>query len=146
MTIQFRRLLSSDRDLASRTFAVMADVFEEPHEALSGDYVDALLAKSGFWSVCALVDDRIVGGVTAHTIPMTRAQASELFIYDVAVHANARRQGVGRGLLAELRAWAAEEAVHFAFVPVDNEDDEALDFYRALDGSASPVTIFNFLR
>jgi hypothetical protein len=30
------------------------------------------------------------------------------------------------------------------FVAADNEDTHALDFYRALGGTASPVTIFEF--
>jgi len=30
------------------------------------------------------------------------------------------------------------------FVPADNEDDDALDFYRALGGTPSSVTFFSF--
>jgi aminoglycoside 3-N-acetyltransferase I len=32
------------------------------------------------------------------------------------------------------------------FVPADNDDQHALDFYRALGGSPSSVTFFTFLR
>jgi aminoglycoside 3-N-acetyltransferase I len=47
-------------------------------------------------------------------------------------------------LVAALREAAAAEGIHVAFVPADNEDTHALDFYRAIGGVPAPVTIFTF--
>jgi len=44
----------------------------------------------------------IVGGLTAHTWPMTRAEQSEIFIYDIAVRKDQQRKGVGRRLVTAL--------------------------------------------
>ena len=49
-----RRLVAADRELARTTFAMMADVFEEPRRPLPDDYVDALLARADFWAIAAV--------------------------------------------------------------------------------------------
>ncbi len=139
-----KRLTLGDRDLARSLFTLMADVFEEDGEALSDDYLDRLLGREDFWAIAAFIGDQIIGGVTAHTLPMTRTESSEIFIYDLAVRPDQQRKGVGRRLVAELRAKAAAMGISEVFVPADNDDVHALDFYRAIGGVASPVTIFTF--
>lgn len=80
----------------------------------------------------------------AHVLPMTRSESRELFIYDLAVHPDHQRRGIGRALVEALRALGTSEGIGVAFVPADNEDDHALAFYEALGGEAAPVTIFTF--
>ena len=142
--ITVRRLGSSDVALARETLTLMADVFEEPHGSLSDVYVSSLLARETFWVLAALRDGRPIGGVTGHALPMTRDESTELFIYDLAVHPDHQRQGVGRALVETMRAQAATVGIRVTFVPADNDDIHALDFYRALGGEAAPVTIFTF--
>lgn len=138
------RLKAGDRDLARALFSWMAEVFEEECEVLSDGYVDRLLAREEFWAIAAFDDDQIIGGVTAHTLPMTRTETSEMFIYDIAVRSDHQRKGVGRHLVADLQDRAAASGIRELFVPADNDDVHALDFYRALGGAASPVTFFTF--
>jgi aminoglycoside 3-N-acetyltransferase I len=97
-------------------------------------------------AIGALEGDEVVGGVTAHTLPMTREQSSEIFIYDIAVHPDRQRRGVGKSLIAALRAAGAAEGIDTVFVDADVEDDHAIEFYRALGGEAAPVTAFTFQR
>src|SRR4051812_24082138 len=104
---EIRRLRIDDRDLARRLFALMAEVFEEPNEHLSDQYIDALVSRESFWAIAALADHEVVGGLTAHTLPMTRNESAEVFIYDVAVRVDCQRQGVGRQLVTALCAAAA---------------------------------------
>lgn len=142
--MHLKRLRLGDRDVARALFTLMADVFETESEPLSDSYLDRLLARDDFWAIGAFADEEPIGGVTAHTLPMTRTESSEIFIYDLAVHPAHQRTGVGRRLVAELRAQAAALGIGELFVPADNEDVHALDFYRALGGAAAPVTIFTF--
>lgn len=142
--MQVRRLTAGERELARRLFALMADVFEEPAEPLGDAYLDRLLRRDDFWALAAFAGDAIVGGLTAHTLPMTRAERSEIFIYDVAVRGDHQRQGVGRRLMTALRDEAAACGITDLFVPADDDDLHALDFYRALGGVPSPVTFFTF--
>lgn len=133
-----------DRARAHALFAVMAAAFEEERPSLSDAYVDRLLARGDLWILAARVGDEVVGGLTAHVLPMTRSESTELFIYDLAVHPDHQRKGIGRALVAQLRD-AGRAAGHGAvFVPADDEDTHALDFYRAVGGEGAPVTIFTF--
>jgi aminoglycoside 3-N-acetyltransferase I len=144
MEIRVKRLTSNDRDRARRLFRVMAEVFTEECAALSDGYLDQLLRRKEFWALAAFAEDDIIGGVTAHTLPMTRTESSEVFIYDIAVQDEYRRKGVGRRLLHALCEQASEHGMQPVFVSVDNGDVHALDFYRSLGGTPSPVTIFSF--
>lgn len=144
MTITIQRLGVSDVDLAQAVFRLMAEVFDEGTGQLSREYVAALLGRADFWAMVAMLDARPVGGITAHVLPMTRSEARELFIYDLAVVPEHQRRGVGRQLVETLCREAADAGVPVAFVPADVEDDHAIAFYTALGGEAAPVTIFTF--
>jgi aminoglycoside 3-N-acetyltransferase I len=146
MTIRLARLGTADAGLAKRLFALMAQVFYEGYEELSDAYVDRLLAREDFWAIAALSGEEVVGGITAHTLPMTRAESSEVFVYDLAVRADWQRRGIGRQLMSRLRSEAAAVGIHDAFVAADDEDVHALDFYRAFGGAPSSVTVFTFGR
>jgi hypothetical protein len=45
-------------------------------------------AERHFWAIAAFAAKDIGGGITAHTLPMTRTESSEIFIYDVAVRSD----------------------------------------------------------
>jgi aminoglycoside 3-N-acetyltransferase I len=123
-------------------FVVLAEAFDEPAEPLSDEYVDQLLASTSFWAIAAFEGDRVVGGITAHTIPMTRSPRAELLVYDLAVHPDFRRRSVGAGLVTTLRRLAADAGVAEVFVPADEDDDDAVAFYRAMAGHESPFLHF----
>ena len=142
--IRIERLTAGDIELARTLFATMARVFAEDAEVLSDGYLARLLDRHGFWALAASVDGQLVGGLTAHTLPLTRAEVSEVFVYDIAVVPDWQRQGVGRLLMSTLRSQAADAGITVVFVPADDEDTDAIDFYRALGGAPARVTIFTF--
>ncbi len=150
--MDIRRLEVGDETLAREMFATMAAVFAEDGDDLEDGkpiddaYVRQLLARVDFWAVVAVDEGSVVGGVTAHALPMTRNRAVELFIYDLAVRSDRQRQGIGRALVSELLALARAAGIETSFVPADDEDTHALDFYRAMGGEESPVTFFTFSR
>jgi aminoglycoside 3-N-acetyltransferase I len=144
MDPRVRRLRSGDLEAARALFALMAEVFEEPGEPLGDIYLQNLLADDRFWAMAAFDKGRIVGGLTAHTLPMTRGESSEILIYDLAVRADVQRRGVGRRLMEEVRDQAAAAGIGVLFVPAEDEDEHALHFYRAVGGEPSPVTFFVF--
>ncbi len=141
---RIRRLRAGDRELARQLFAVMVEVFEEQSDRLSDSYLDALLGRDTFWALVALAGTEVVGGLTAHTLPMTRTESAEVFIYDVAVRAEWQRRGIGRQLVTMLCAAATAAGFGDVLVPADTTDEHALDFYRALGGAPAPVTMFTF--
>lgn len=141
-----KRLGVEDRELARRTFVVMAEVFGEGSGPLGDAYLDRLLAREDFFAYAALDGGEPIGGLTAHALMMTRSEDVELFLYDIAVREDRQRRGVGRALVAALRAEGEAAGMHTVFVPADVEDEHALDFYRALGGDPADVTIFTWTR
>jgi aminoglycoside 3-N-acetyltransferase I len=140
--MQILRLTPSHRATAKDMFAMMADIFGEEVSALSDHYVDRLLGVDSFWAIAALDGNKVVGGITAHTLPMTRTECSEVFIYDIAVSTSYRRQGVGRRLVKALQEYAEAAGIRDVFVAAENDDIHALDFYRSLGGEPSSATFF----
>jgi len=141
---RIERLTLDDIERARELFLIMAEVFEKDSEPLKDEYLARLLARRDFWAFAASIEGRMVGGLTAHTLPLTRIEESEVFIYDIAVMPQYQRQGIGRQLVTALRAQASADGIAVLWVPADNEDAHALDFYRALGGVPAPVTIFTF--
>lgn len=143
MTI-VRRLDGADTALARTTFALIAEVFEDEYGGLDELTVRTMLADPRFWVFAAVDGDDVIGGLTAHVLPMTRSATSEVFIYDLAVHHAHQRRGVGRLLMEATVATAAAAGIDVVFVAADDEDEHALDFYRALGGRPGPATFFDF--
>lgn len=142
--VHTRRLGPGDTAVAREMFRVMGEVFEEATAPLTDEYVNALLRREDLWVMAAWVGDDVAGGATGHVLPMTRSQTSELLVYDIAVRADLQRRGIGRRLLAALLQAAADAGIDSSWVPADNEDTHALDFYRSLGGEPGEVTIFSF--
>jgi aminoglycoside 3-N-acetyltransferase I len=143
--VRIVRLHPGNTDIARDLFEMMAHVFDEAVGDQPGPaYLERLLSRRDFWALAAFDGAELVGGLTAHTLPMTRSESSEVFIYDIAVRADAQRRGIGTRLVTEIRTQARAEGIGEMFVPADNEDQHALDFYTAIGGEAAPVTIFSF--
>ncbi|MFN8878204.1 MAG: GNAT family N-acetyltransferase [Gemmatimonadota bacterium] len=131
--------------MARATLDAMAQGFEESWRPLGDAYLTDLLARPDLIVLAALVGDHVVGGLTAHVLPMTRAEEREVFIYDLAIAPACQRRGAGAALVAEVRAVAAAIGAANVFVPTDVEDVEAVRFYRAIGGDEAPVAMFTFL-
>ena len=142
--IRVERLGLGDRELARATFALMAVVFGEKHTPLSDTYLEQLLQPPEFWAFAATYAGAVIGGMTAHTLMMTAFEGAEIFLYDIAVSPTYQRSGVGRKLIHALRREAIGLGISTIFVPVDDEDTGAIEFYSALGGRPRRVTFFEF--
>lgn len=144
LAITVKRLTHRDREQARSLFTLMAQVFAERCEPLNDRYLEMLLQRDQFWVVAAFADQEIIGGATAHVLPMTRTESSELFLYDLAVRREYQRQGVGRQLVTAICTQAWNLGIPTVFVPADDDDTQAIHFYRSLRGQSTPVTLFTF--
>ncbi|MCK6546367.1 GNAT family N-acetyltransferase [Myxococcota bacterium] len=143
-SLEVRRLTVDDAAPARAMFRLFAEVFETEYSELGDDYLARILSRPDLWALAAFEDGVVVGGITAHVLMMTRSESSELFIYDLAVRPEHQRRGIGRRLVSALLDAGRAAGITVAFVPADDEDVHALDFYRAIGGAPAPVTIFTF--
>lgn len=139
--MHIQRLTRGEPDAARALFALLSEVLGEGEPVLHDAYIAHLLQQGSFWAIAAIDEGRVIGGLTAHLLPMTKAEHFEMFVYDVAVREDRQRQGIGQTLVS----WAVREAFAFGarsvFVLADNLDVDAIRFYQKLDGVCSPVTL-----
>lgn len=133
---RIHRLDHRDSDLMDAMLTLFGDVFDEPETyclARPGrDYTRKLLGNEQFIALVALKDESVVGGLAAYELLKFEQERSEFYIYDLAVSAKHRREGIATALICELRGIAAARGAHVAFVQADYGDDPAIALYSKL--------------
>lgn len=126
---------------------VFGEAFEEEEayrNALPGvEYLERLLASGTFIALAALRGDAVIGGIAAYELTKFERERKEIYLYDLAVAAPHRRQGVATALIQELRAEAARRGADVVFVQAHPEDAPAVALYTKL-GPREEVLHFAF--
>jgi aminoglycoside 3-N-acetyltransferase I len=107
-------------------------------------YLGRLLGSDTFIALAAVQGDRVVGGLVAYELEKFEQERSEIYIYDLAVAAPHRRQGIATALIEELKTIAAERGAYVIFVQADTgiEDEPAIALYAKL-GTREDVLHFD---
>jgi len=76
----------------------------------------------------------VVGGLAAYELRKFEQERSEVYIYDLAVAGEHRREGIATSLIVELRRVAVEMGAWVIFVQADMgiEDEAAIALYSRL--------------
>ena len=140
------RLRRDDVAAARRLNALFAKAFEDPASYTSAPPGDAYLAEIlGREDVIALVAEAggtVVGSLVAYVLPKLEQERSEIYLYDLAVAEERRREGVATALIAEVQAIAAETGAWVIYVQADQGDDPAIALYEGL-GTREEVLHFD---
>lgn len=141
-----RQLDASDAALMDELLTMFGAAFCEP-EAYGGarpgrPYLDRLLGKDHFIALAALKDGVVVGGLAAYVLDKFERERSEIYIYDLAVAAAHRRQGVATALIGELKAIARARGAYVIFVQADQKDAPAIALYSRM-GTRGDVLHFD---
>jgi aminoglycoside 3-N-acetyltransferase I len=133
MTFDIR--LAGPEDVVSYRAAMtlFGRVFADPetyHDAPPPDaYVRELLARDTFILLTAEGDGRVVGALAAYVLPKFEQARAEVYIYDLAVDADHRRQGIATALIDRLKVEAAARNAWVIYVQADYGDDPAIALY-----------------
>jgi len=95
-------------------------------------YLERLLGSDTFIAIAATKDADVVGGLAAYVLPKFEQQRSEVYIYDLAVAEEHRRQGIATALIAALQKTAAPRGAYVIFVQADLVDGPAIALYTKL--------------
>jgi len=132
----FRRLAPADLPLLRKLNALFGEAFgdEETYggEPPSDAYLKGLLAKEHVIVVVALAAEEVLGGLVAYELDKFERRRREVYIYDLAVAAAHRRQGIATGLIGHLREIAGRRGAWVVFVQADYGDDPAIALYEKL--------------
>ncbi|NZA27018.1 AAC(3)-I family aminoglycoside N-acetyltransferase [Luteimonas sp. SJ-92] len=108
----------------------------------SPGYMRRLLGSDGFIALAATKDGAVVGGLAAYELVKFEQERSEIYIYDLAVAAEHRRQGIATALIRKLQAIAAARGAWVIFVQADHGDEPAIALYTKL-GTREDVLHFD---
>jgi aminoglycoside 3-N-acetyltransferase I len=81
-----------------------------------------------------LKNGNVVGGIAAYELRKFEQERREIYIYDLAVSAAHRREGIATTLIEELKQVAARRGAYVIFVQADTgvEDGPAIALYTKL--------------
>ena len=84
----------------------------------------------------------MVGGLVAYVLPKLEQRRSEIYIYDLAVAGDRRREGIATALIAEVQRIAPGVGAWVIYVQADHGDDPAIALYEGL-GAREDVLHFD---
>jgi GNAT superfamily N-acetyltransferase len=99
--------------------------------------------KSDRQIVAVARDDQggAVGMASAQIVISTAEGASSVWIEDVVVHADHRRQGIGRRLIEFLREWSGARGATRMQLAADRENADADIFYTSLGWTSTQLVV-----
>ncbi len=95
------------------------------------------LAQPDVHLLVAFEGDEPVGFLLAYELLRRQGDPIRLFIHEVRVRPERRREGIGRRLLDSMWALARDHGIGRGFVIAAADDRDALAFYRAAGGKRS---------
>lgn len=138
MSLVVRQLTPDDTSLMEALSATFGEAFDDRDTYTgnrpSADYLRRLLGGDSFIALVAMKNGEVVGGIAAYELRKFERERSEIYIYDLAVAASHRREGVATTLIEELRKVAAGRGAYVIFVQADTdvEDEPAIALYTKL--------------
>lgn len=122
------------------SFRAMLDLFGQEFEEVDtysgnqpGDaYIEDLLASDTFYAMVAEKDGAVVGAIAGYELKKFEQERSEFYIYDLAVHAAHRRQGIATRLIDAFSKIAKAKGAWVMFVQADPPDEAAVALYDKL--------------
>ena len=148
MSVDVRQLTPDDVALMEALLATSGEAFDDVDiysaNRPSAGYLRQLLAGDSFLALAALKSGNIVGGIAAYELRKFEQERSEIYIYDLAVSAAHRREGIATVLIDELKKIAAARGAYVIFVQADTgvEDEPAIALYTEL-GTREDVLHFD---
>lgn len=144
--VSVRVLESRDVDLLRAMLVLFGEAFDDAASYLehqpTDDYLRDLLSSQTFVAIAACSASNVVGGLAGYVLPKFEQARREFYIYDLAVAAESRRQGVATALIEALQALAAARGIGVIFVQADHGDDPAIALYTKL-GTREEVLHFD---
>lgn len=131
-----RQLAPGDVALMRAMLTTLGEAFDEVETFTraqpSAAYLERLLGSESFIALAAVKKGEVVGGLAAYELRKFEQERSEIYIYDLAVAAAHRREGIATALILGLKKIAAARGAYVIFVQADRGDEPAIALYTKL--------------
>ena len=142
------RLNAGQRTEYRQLMELFAEAFEDKETYLGKPpddaYVDQLLNDDHMVFLVAMDNEKVTGGLVAYVLKKFEQQRSEIYIYDLAVGEDYRRQGIATELIESLKSIARDIGAWVIYVQADYVDPPAIKLYESL-GTREEVLHFDIL-
>ena len=136
MNIKIQTITPTDLHLMESALDCFGTVFNEPDTYLNkrpdSQYLQELLAEDSFLCLAAIHNAKVVGALAAYELKKFEQQRSEIYVYDLAVYENYRRQGVATALIQHLQPLARERDAWVIVIQTDYDNEPAINLYSKL--------------
>lgn len=116
--------------------ALFGAAFDDPDlyraDTPGEDWLRRVLGRAHVIVLVAESGGRITGGLVAYELEKLEQARSEVYLYDLAVDADHRRQGIATALIRRLGAIAGQRGAWVVFVQADPPDAAAVALYDKL--------------
>ena len=144
--LSIHQLTHHDLALMESLLTTFGEAFDEVEtyrgKPPSPAYLRQLLGSDNFIALAAVKNGEVVGGLAAYQLKKFEQERSEIYIYDLAVAAAHRREGIATALILELKRLAAARGAYVIFVQADVGDAPAIALYARL-GAREDVLHFD---
>jgi len=131
--VEIKTLSAHDAPLLRAALSMFGKAFHDTKTYTGAQprssYLEQLLRSNTFIAIAAIIGKQVIGALAAYVLPKFEQERNEIYIYDLAVDADFRRQGVATAMIDELRNIAALRGAYVMFVQADYGDDAAIALY-----------------
>lgn len=146
MSVSIQRIAPDDLAAMESLLTLFGEVFEDvatySGNRPAADYLQRLLGSECFIALVAVKAGRVVGGLAAYELMKFEQKRSEIYIYDLAVAAAHRREGIATALIRALATIARDRGAYVIFVQADPVDGAAIALYTKV-GAREDVLHFD---
>ncbi len=145
INLEIKKLNATEIDKFMELIDLFEDVFEMKNFKMpEKNYLEKLLSRDDFFVFVAILENKVIGGLTTYTMRQYYSTKPLVYIFDLAVQRKMQRQGVGQKLIKAINDYSKEMGVEEVMVQADFVDDYAIDFYRKTGGIAESVIHFGY--
>jgi aminoglycoside 3-N-acetyltransferase I len=146
MNIKIEKLSLNDISKFKELIRLFEYVFEMKNFKIPDDiYLEQLLKKDDFFVFVAVLDNKVVGGLTSYIMQQYYSKSPFVYLYDLAVKTEFQRQGIGKKLIEANNNYCKDIGAEVVMVQADEADDYAIDFYRSTGATGQKVIHFDYV-
>ena len=145
MEYHLKKLTTTDRDLLRQLLECW--YHDEPERLAhlpSTHYLRDLLNRPDLHLYVALLADQVVGGLSAHELPLLEREKREMFLYEMEVHPEHRRRGLGRRLIEALQQTCSERNIEVIYLGTELDNEAAQQLYCSTGGQRELIAWYTY--
>lgn len=144
--MKIKKLGKSDVPEFLKLIEIFKEVFESDDVVAQSAQLEKLLSNPGFLVFVVTINNEVVGGLTIYVLHRYYQSNPIAYIYDVGVAPAHQGKGYGKALIAEVCNFCRQEGFIEAYVEAENDDIDAVEFYRRTSFSSEMNAIhFTYL-